>query len=145
VKGRIVDKFNFLLGDWKLEYNVPVSMMSKKATGHGKGTFKKALDDHYVFFDYISHIDGQTGKAHGVFAIDEKADLYRYWWFESSGAFQTASCNFINDDTLFMNWHDTLLVQTFTRIDKNQVILKMENPDASGNYQLVLEVKLIRT
>jgi hypothetical protein len=143
----VMDKFDFLLGDWNLEYRVPKSAFSEAATGSGTGTFKRALDDKYVFLDYsctISTTPDEVGKAHGIFAWDEKAKIYRYWWFESSGSFLTATCNFINDDTLFMNWHDTLLIQTFQKQDKDKVILRMENPDSDGKYELILEVILTR-
>jgi hypothetical protein len=56
----------------------------------------------------------------------------------------TATCNFINEETLFMNWHDTLLIQTFTNQGSDKVILRMENPNAEGKYESVLEVILKR-
>jgi hypothetical protein len=143
----VMDKFDFLLGDWNLEYRVPKSAFSEAATGSGTGTFKRALDDKYVFWDYsctISTTPDEVGKAHGIFAWDEKAKIYRYWWFENSGSFLNATCNFINDDTLFMNWHDTLVIQTFRKVDKNKVILRMENPTSEGKYGLILEVILTR-
>ena len=43
-----------------------------------------------------------------------------------------------------MNWHDTLLIQTFRKIHSNQVILRMENPNSRGEYELVMEVVLTR-
>ena len=52
----------------------------------------------------------------------------------------TATCEFINDDTLFLNWHNSLLIQTFKKIDENSVELRMENPDKEGKFELVLEV-----
>ncbi|MDH4223048.1 MAG: DUF1579 family protein, partial [candidate division Zixibacteria bacterium] len=109
----MMEKFDFLLGDWSLEYRVPKSAFSEAATGTGNGTFKRALDDKYVYFDYTSSVNGQEAKAHAIFARDEKTKIYRFWWFESSGNFLTATCNFVNEKTLFMNWHDTLLIQTF--------------------------------
>lgn len=140
----MMDQFSFLLGDWNMEYNIPKSAFSEAGIGSGKGTFKKALDDHYVTFDYSTLINGQKGQAHGIFAWDIKMETHRFWWFESSGNFSTASCRFINDDTLFMNWHDSLLIQTFKKINQNKVILRMENPDSDGNYELVLEVIFTR-
>jgi len=147
----VMDKFEFLLGDWNLESRIPKSAFSEAATGSATGTFKRALDDKYVFFDYSSTTPDEIGGAHGIFAWDEKAGFYRYWWFESSGSFQNATCNFINDDTLFMNWNDTLLIQTFRKVDKDKVILRMEHPTsdpatpeatpaAGGKYGLILEV-----
>jgi hypothetical protein len=153
-----MDKFDFLLGDWNLEYRVPKSVFSEAATGSGTGTFKRALDDKYVFLDYsctLSTAPDEVGKAHGIFAWDEKTKVYRYWWFESSGSFLNATCNFINDDTLFMNWHDSLFIQTFQKVDEDKVILRMEHPtsdpatpeatpSAGGKYGLVMEVILTR-
>ena len=135
-----MEKFNFLLGDWNMEYNIPQSTFSKATSGSGHGTFKRALDDKYVFFDYSTLIDDKTGSAHGVFVLDEKSKIYRFWWFESSGNFSTASCNFINDNTLSMNWHDSLLIQTFRKINSNKMILRMENPNSNEEYELILEV-----
>ncbi len=135
-----MEKLEFLLGKWDMEYKIPKSSFSEATTGNGYGEFKRALDDKYVFFDYSTLIDNKKGKAHGVFAWDEKLKIYRYWWFESSGNFSTATCNFINDKTLFMNWHDSLLIQTFKKINKNKIILRMENPNLEEDYELILEV-----
>lgn len=139
----MMEKFDFLLGDWDLEYRVPKSTYSEAATGSGTGTFKRALDDKYVYFDYVCSLSSapeQIGKAHAVFAWDEKAKVYRYWWFESSGTFLTATCNFVNDETLFLNWHDSVWIQTFRKTGPDKVILRLENPIAEGKYELVLEI-----
>jgi len=143
-ESKMMEKFDFLLGNWNLEYRVPKSAFSEAATGTGTGTFKRALDDKYVYFDYSASISGQKGQAHAIFAWDEKAKVYRYWWFESSGNFLTATCNFLNNETLFLNWHDTLLIQTFTKIGPDKVILRMENPTSEGKYELILEVIFTR-
>ena len=87
---------------------------------------------------------GQEGEAHAIFAWDEKAKVYRYWWFECSGNFLTATCNFVNNETLFLNWHDTLLIQTFTKDGPNKMVLRMEHPTAQGKYELILEVIFTR-
>jgi len=148
-RSNVMDKFDFLLGNWNLEYIVPKSAFSEKATGTGSGTFKRALDNRYVYFDYTASLT--TGKktekkagAHGIFAWDEKANVYRYWWFESSGNFMEATCSFVNNEILFMNWHDTLIIQTFTKVSDNKVILRMEHPVAQGKYELILEVIFTR-
>jgi len=148
-QSNVKDKFDFLLGNWKLESRVPKSVFSEEATGTGAGTFKRALDDKYVYFDYTGSLTTgknaeKKGGAHGVFAWDEKGNVYRYWWFESSGNFMEATCNFVNNDTLFMNWHDTLIIQTFTKVDENKVILRMEHPIAQGKFELILEVIFTR-
>jgi hypothetical protein len=84
------------------------------------------------------------GAAHAVFAWDEKAHIYRYWWFEDSGCFQMATCDFVDDETLRLNWHDSLLVQRFTRTGPAKIILQMEHPGAQGLPSLILEVILVR-
>jgi len=140
-----MEKFDFLLGNWNLESRVPKSKFSEADTGTGAGTFKRALDDKYVYFDYRASLTtGEEGAAHGIFAWDEKAKTYRYWWFESSGNFLEATCDFVNNETLCMNWHDTILVQTFTKIGTNKVILRMEHPIAQGKFELILEVIFTR-
>ena len=143
-ESKMMDKFDFLLGNWNLEYRVPKSAFSEEATGTGTGTFKRALDDKYVYFDYSVTITGQKGQAHAIFGWDEKAKVYRYWWFESSGNFLTATCNFVNNEILFLNWHDSLLIQTFRKVGPNKVILRMENPTSEGKYELILEVIFTR-
>ena len=137
-------KFEFLLGNWNLEYKIPKSAFSKATTGTGAGTFKRALDDKYVYFDYSTLIEGKKGAAHAIFAWDGKSQLYRFYWFESSGNFTKATCNFVNKETLFLNWHDSLLMQTFRKNSPNKMILKMENPDSEGKYELILEVIFTR-
>ncbi len=139
-----MEKFDFLLGTWDMEYDIPKSAFSEAAKGTGNGVFKRALDDKYVYFDYSTLINGKKGQAHAIFVWDEKAGIYRFWWFESSGHFMQATCQFINDKTLFVNWHDSLLRQTFNKIDENKMILRMENPDAEGNYELILKVIFTR-
>jgi hypothetical protein len=136
----MMDKFNFLLGDWDLDYLVPKSIYSEATTGSGTGTFKRALDNKYVYFDYTSDVNAQILHAHGIFVWDEKSKFYRYWWFESSGSFMTATCNFINDKILFLQWHNSLLMQTFTQINNNKIVLRMEHPNSDGKYDLVLQV-----
>jgi len=140
-----MSKFDFLLGTWNLEYRVPKSMFSEAASGTGTGTFKRALNGKYVYFDYSASLTTGKGAAHGIFAWDHKAETYRYWWFEDSGSFMTATCNFVNDHTLFMNWHDTLLIQTFEKMGPGKVTLRMEHPTSEGKYGLVLEVVFTKT
>ncbi|MBN2103117.1 DUF1579 family protein [bacterium] len=133
-------KFDFLLGSWILEYRVPESSYSEAMTGTGRGVFKHTLENQYVMFDYECEVGGQKGQAHGIFGWDQKRQIYRYWWFESSGAFDTASCQFLNNDTLYMNWHGSVLRQTFRKTGDDEVMLHMEQPNADGCYDLILEV-----
>jgi len=137
-------KFGFLLGNWNLEYRVPKSQFSEAATGSGTGTFKRALNDKYVYFDYLASLTTGKTAAHAIFAWDEKSKVYRFWWFENSGNFLEATCNFVNDETLFLNWHDTVIIQTFTKINTDKVILRMEHPVAQGKYELILKVIFTR-
>jgi hypothetical protein len=134
----MMERLEFLIGHWDMEYNIPKSSMSHATTGTGEGTFRRYLDDNAIL--YVSLIEGQTGSAHGVFLWDEKAAIYRYWWFESSGAFMTASCNLIDTNTLYMNWHNSLLRQTFQKINDDEIMLHMDQPNARSEYDLVLEV-----
>lgn len=140
-----MEKFEFLIGTWQLEYRIPKSSMCPNGdSGAGVGTFKRALNNKYVYFDYEAQLTASQCAAHAVFVWDEKINALRYWWFEDSGAFMTATCNFVNDDILMLNWHNSLLIQTFTKVAENKVILKMDNPDSEGIYQTVLEVILTR-
>ncbi len=136
-----IERLGFLLGDWRLEYHIPNSSLAEAGSDTGTGRFARALNDHYVTFDYST----ETGSAaHGIFAWDTKVGVLRYWWFENSGSFLTATCQFLDDGTLAMNWHDTVLVQTFTRIDPDKVVLRMSTPAAPGSFELVLEVVMTR-
>ncbi len=129
-----MDKFDFLIGTWRMECTSPVQ-------GTGTATFKRVLDDKYVIIDYsASSPNGETGGAHGIFAWDTKDKIYRYWWFENSGSFSQATCNFINEETLLMHWEDTMLNQTFQKTGPDKVELKMNQPDQKGNYVPILEV-----
>ena len=102
------------------------------------------MNDKYVTFDYECSLTTGNGKAHAIFAWDKKARIYRYWWFEDSGNFASAVCNFIGDHVLYLHWNDVLLSQTFTKTDPDTIILKMEQPIARDCNELILEVTLTR-
>lgn len=137
--------FHFLLGDWKMDYRIPESSMHKAETASAAGIFQRTLDDKAVVFDYAGSTSaGERFSAHGIFLWDEKTQIIRYWWFESSAASMTADCEFIDDDTLYMSWHDSLLTQTFKKINADQVILRMGRPRAQDKYELLLEVTFTR-
>jgi len=144
IQNEPMKRLGFFIGDWALEYKIPKSRLSEPATGTGTGTFRRALHDKYVYFDYSCSLTTGDGEAHGIFAWDPKAKMYRYWWFEDSGSFSEAAGNFIDDGTLFLKWHDTPLIQTFKRIDSTKIILKMEDRVRSGKYELALEVVFTR-
>jgi len=137
-------KFDSFIGKWELEYNVPESIFSKADKGSGNGEFTRELNNKYVMFNYSSKLTAGNASAHGIFTWDEKINAYRYWWFEDSGSFMTATCNFVYDKTLFMNWENTLLIQTFTVEGPNKIFLSMEYPSSEGKYTPVLEVVLKR-
>jgi hypothetical protein len=46
-------KLEFLLGDWNLEYKIPKSLFSDSRTDTGVGSFKKILNEKYVFFNTL--------------------------------------------------------------------------------------------
>ena len=136
-----ISKFDFLLGDWNMEYHIPKSKFSEEGTDSGSGTFRKILNDKFVQFEY----SGQSGgAAKGIFAWDEKLQAFRYSWFENSGSFATATCSFINNSKLAMNWHESLLIQTFSRESPDRVILTMSYPAEKSGYEVVLEVIFTR-
>ena len=128
-----MDKFDFLLGTWDMEY------ISHE--GKGTATFKRALDGKYVFLDYQARSpSGETGAAHGIFAWDEKSNTYRYWWFENSGNYSESTCEFVNENVLLMSWHDSLFLQTFEKIGPNKVELIMKKPYTTDEADPVLKV-----
>jgi hypothetical protein len=139
-----MEKFEFLLGDWNLEYRIPKTSMSEADAGTGSGTFRRFLDDKYVTFDYLCSLTTGQGQAHAIFVWDQKAKLYRFWWFENSGNFNQATCNFLGDNALYLNWHNSLFVQSFRAVDPDKVILRMEHPTSEGEYELVMEVIFTR-
>jgi hypothetical protein len=141
MKSEALEKFGFLLGSWNLEYIIPKSNFSEARSDTGSGSFKKILTDKYILFEYSTE---SGGEAKGIFAWDDKTKIYRYWWFENSGSFATATCNFIDDETLAMNWHDTLLVQTFMKESPDKIVLKMKYPSTQGGYDLIMEVILTK-
>lgn len=95
-------------------------------------------------FDYSAELGSDRSSAHAIFGWEEKAKMYKYWWFEDSGSYMTATCDFINDDTLFLNWHDSLLIKTFTKADPNKIVLRMQYPSSEGNFELIFEVIFTR-
>ena len=94
--------------------------------------------------DRLEYSTESGGEAKGIFAWDDKVNIYRYFWFENSGSFATATCKFTDDETLAMNWHENLFVQTFSKQGPDRVVLKMQYPSAGGNYELVMEVLFSR-
>jgi len=139
-----MEKFNFLIGTWKLKYTVPKTKFGEKDTGAGEGIFKKALNHNYVFFDYKAKLTKGSAQAHGIFAKDTKQGIYKFWWFEDSGHYLNATCNFTDENTLFLNWHGTLLIQTFEKIREDYIVLTMSHPIKNQIFEPVLIVDLFR-
>lgn len=133
-------KFNFLIGTWKLKYKVPKSQFCDIDSGEGEGKFKRILKNNYVVFDYQAKLSKNKTAAHGIFAWDKISQNYKYWWFEDSGAFMEATCNFKNKNTIFMNWHNGQLTQSFQLIESGEVILQMKKQTANKVGELLLEV-----
>ena len=129
-----IDKFNFLLGKWDLEYKVPKTQFSDEDFGLGEGEFKRILNNRYVTFDYHAKLEPRERAAHAIFAWEEKSKIYRYWWFEDSGAFMQATCNFLDENTLCLNWHDSLLVQTFSRMENGKTTVEDSAGPLKGAY-----------
>jgi len=139
-----MDKFRFLLGRWKLEYKVPKSQFNPGDSGEGEGEFKSILNKQYVTFEYHAKLSQGERAAQGIFAWDKKSKIYRYWWFEDSGEFNEATCDFIDENTLCLNWYNSILIQSFHKVEKGKVILLMKYPFSIDNYKTVLEVVLIK-
>jgi hypothetical protein len=139
-----MEQFNFLLGTWSLKYTVPKTAFSDEDTGVGEGTFTRALNDQYVFFDYIAILTRKKAQAHGIFAKDLKYGGYKYWWFEDSGNYLCATCNFLDENTLFLNRHDSTLIQTFEKIKPDQIVLKMSHPINKQLFEAILIVEFFR-
>ena len=132
-------KFEFMLGSWNLEYEY------SGGGGSATGTIQRALGGKYVFFDYGgSLITGEKAGAHAVFVWDRRNGSYRYWWFEDSGQFACATCKFVNDDTLALNWHDSLLTQEFVKDGPDRMILRMKQPNSEGEVETILTVYFTR-
>jgi hypothetical protein len=136
-----MEKFKFLIGNWDLAYRIPRNNSSEYGMDHGTGAFTRALDGKYVFFDY-STTSGV--KAHGIFAKDSNVNQYRYWWFENSGVFLTATCKFLNESKLFLEWIDSELTQIFTMETLDKVVLQMFRSTGRKEPEIVLEVIFTR-
>jgi hypothetical protein len=129
-------------GSWLIKF--PKANSGPEDAGEGEGEFKRILNNQYVIFDYHAKLSAGKGAAHGIFAWDKKSKIYRYWWFEDSGEFMEAACDFINENTLYLNWHKSVLIQTFHEAEKGKVFLEMRYPSDKNNYQIILEVVLTR-
>jgi len=58
--------------------------------------------------------------------------------------FGEARRGFPDDETLFLNWHDSLLTQSFVNTGPDRVTLRMGHPGPRGEYELIMEVLMSR-
>jgi L-rhamnose mutarotase len=135
-----MDKFQFLLGTWRMDYKILKSRNILEDIGVGEGTFTSILNDRYVTFDYQVNLKTSQAAAHAIFAFDEDRKIYRYWWFEDSGKFMKAMGDFINKNKLMLIWEENQLVQTFHRLKNGNVILSMKNQSDINDHEIILEV-----
>jgi len=63
----VMNKFEFLFGSWNLEYRIPKSIFSAAGSDSGVGSFKKALNDKYVIFDYSTVQGGHESVLEVIF------------------------------------------------------------------------------
>ena len=135
-----MDKFQFLLGTWRMVYKILKSRNILEDIGVGEGTFTSILNDRYITFDYHVNLKTSKAAAHAIFAFDEDRKIYRYWWFEDSGKFMKAMGDFINKNKLMLIWEENQLVQTFHRLKNGNVILSMINQSDINDHEIILEV-----
>ncbi len=122
---------NFLIGEWELDYTViqsgsPTSMIC------GTGSMKYLFEETYIIFDYQSRrkATGEvSGNTHAIFAWDQKANLYRLYWFESSGSFLQAAGTLKDPNTLSLEWLGTNCTQIFKKVSDDAIFLEMHIPD----------------
>ena len=133
----------FMAGEWELDYTVTQHGRTTK-TMRGTGSLRYLFDATYLTFDYqVQRKDtGEPmGAAHAIFAWDAKAGHYRYFWFESSGAFLRATGVLRDHDTLALEWQDINCTQIFRRVSADAMYLEMQCPD----QDLLLRVDFSRT
>jgi hypothetical protein len=132
---------SFLIGEWTLDYTVTQQGRTTK-TIRGAGSIQSRFDGTYLTFDYqaTDSATGKTGGAHGIFAWDPAAGHYRYFWFESSGAFDQATGSLRDQDTLELDWQGSDCTQIFRRVDANSMYLEMRCP----KLDLLLRVDFAR-
>jgi hypothetical protein len=129
---RRMESLAFMLGDWDLDYTYstePGGPTRNDLTG--SGTIRSTLGGTFLTFDYQVRGKEQTdpsGSAHGVFAWDSTAQQYRYFWFESSGAFRQAVAHLRDPGTLFLDWEGDDCTQTFHRVADDMLVLEMTCP-----------------
>ena len=139
-----MEKFDFLIGNWRLEYTIPESSFGAAGSGEGEGIFSRVLKDNYVIFDYKAVLTTGSAQAHVIYTKDKGGDGYRCWWFEDTGNYETASCNFPDENTLFLKWLNTPLIQSFKRVEENHVVLTMANQINEQKAEAILLVDMFK-
>jgi hypothetical protein len=121
---------SFMAGDWELDYTVTQHGRMTKSI-RGTGSLRYLFDATCLTFDCLMQQKdaGETiGEAHALFAWDAKTQQYRYYWFESSGAFLQATGILRDDETLALEWQDINCTQIFRRASADAMYLEMRCP-----------------
>jgi hypothetical protein len=137
-----MDALNFMIGEWALDYSVTQRGQTTQ-TIRGTGSLRYLFSAAYLTFDYrtLDKATGNTiGEAHAIFAWDEKAGQYRYYWFESSGNYHQATGVLQDAHTLALHWDEINCTQIFRRVDSDAMYLEMRCPD----QDLLLRVDFTR-
>lgn len=122
---------SFMVGEWELDYTVTQHGHTTK-TIRGSGSLRYLFNATYLTFNYQMQqkdTGERIGEAHGIFAWDNKAGHYRYYWFESSGTFLQATAILRDDHTLALEWQDTDCTQIFRRVSADAMYLEMRCPE----------------
>ena len=85
-------------------------------------------------------INNTEGKIIVALPKINKNKNYKYLWYEDSGEFSEATCNFIEEKALCLNWHNSLFVQTFQGKENGSIELEMRYPKNKDEYDVVLKV-----
>jgi len=133
---------SFMIGEWELDYTVTQNGRTTR-TIRGTGALRFLFNATYLNFDYqaIEKASGAgIGEAHGIFAWDEKAGRYRYYWFESSGSFRQATGVLEDAHTLALEWQEIKCTQIFRSVSTDAMYLEMRCPE----QDLLLRVDFTR-
>jgi hypothetical protein len=128
---RRMARLGFMVGEWDLDYTAHYGGKADRDLC-GTGAIKPLYDGVYLWFEYEvrnkrTHEIG--GGARGIFAWDSKSEAYRYYWFESSGAFLNATASLRDAETLYLQWHGVDCTQIFQRVSDDALLLEMTCPE----------------
>jgi len=133
---------SFMIGEWALDYSVTQRGQTAR-TIRGSGSLRYMFSAAYLTFDYrmLDRATGNLiGEAHAIFAWDEKAGQYRYYWFESSGSFHQATGVLRDARTLALEWQEIKCTQIFRSVSADAMYLEMRCPE----QDLLLRVDFTR-